>query len=71
MSIVRTTDRPHPPLLGMMHFSLRSYDGKVIDTDGHDISSESDYESDGASQAAEMAKPFIEKATLWPSQSGG
>jgi hypothetical protein len=26
-----------PPLLGMMHFSLRSYDGKVIDTDGHDL----------------------------------
>ena len=26
-----------PPLLGIMHFSLRSYDGKVIDTDGHDL----------------------------------
>ena len=26
-----------PPLLGMMHFSLRSYEGKVIDTDGHDL----------------------------------
>ena len=26
-----------PPLLGMMHFSLRAYDGKVIQTDGHDI----------------------------------
>ena len=26
-----------PPLLGIMHFSLRSYEGKVIETDGHDI----------------------------------
>jgi hypothetical protein len=26
-----------PPLLGMMHFSLRSYDGAVIETDGHDL----------------------------------
>ena len=26
-----------PPLLGMMHFSLRSYDGKVLDTEGHDV----------------------------------
>jgi len=26
-----------PALLGIMHFSLRSYEGKVIDTDGHDI----------------------------------
>ena len=26
-----------PALLGIMHFSLRSYDGKVIQTDGHDI----------------------------------
>ena len=26
-----------PPLLGIMHFSLRSYDGKVINTDGHDV----------------------------------
>ena len=26
-----------PPLLGIMHSSLRSYDGKVIETEGHDI----------------------------------
>jgi len=26
-----------PPLLGMMHFTLRSYDGKVLDTEGHDL----------------------------------
>ena len=26
-----------PPLLGIMHFRLRSYDGKVIETEGHDI----------------------------------
>ena len=26
-----------PPLIGMMHFSLRSWDGKVMDTQGHDI----------------------------------
>ena len=28
-----------PRLLGMMHFSLRSYDGKIIDTEGHDVAS--------------------------------
>ena len=26
-----------PPLLGLMHFSLRSYDGALINTDGHDV----------------------------------
>jgi hypothetical protein len=26
-----------PPLLGIMHFSLRSYDGALINTDGHDV----------------------------------
>ena len=26
-----------PPLLGIMHFSLRSYDGRIIDTEGHDV----------------------------------
>ena len=26
-----------PPLLGIMHFSLRFYDGKVIDTEGHAV----------------------------------